>query len=262
MYPLGMIREPVETAERGGRLKGREAIEPRYGSVRSFTLRTLYTWLTMSMLYLFTWPLMVIYLDAPGVAPHETPVDWYQLRLLAPVAIAALATWLWQLSPAPAATIARSRMLALFTQGRIWPQAMLFLAGTPLVLTAFLIVEDPAGGIKLALLTLAEALAIQILTSGYLHAAFDIVLEDSRANLAAIGLYAAAFAIRASVVVAAEQASSGGGDYTLAIIAGVIVGVIFGSIATWLRAKSGSLLPGILALWLTFLMLGLGDFYE
>ena len=49
MYPLGMIREPVETAERGGRLKGREAIAPRYGSLRSFMLRTLYSWLTMSM---------------------------------------------------------------------------------------------------------------------------------------------------------------------------------------------------------------------
>ncbi len=261
MYALGMIREPAASTESGGRLKGRAAIVPRYGTTRSFMLRTLYSWLTMSMLYLFAWPLAVIYLDAPGVPAHETPTDWYQLRLLAPVLIAALAAWLWQLSPAPAETMSRTRALALFRRGRIWPQAMLFLLGTPLVLTGFLIVEDPGGGIKLALLTLAEALALQVLTSGYLHAAFDIVLEDGRANLAAIGLYSAAFAIRASMVVAAEQAE-GGGDYTLAIAAGIVVGVIVGGIATWLRARSGSLLPGILALWLTFLMLGVGDFYE
>ena len=256
-----MIREPAEESARSGRLKGREAIDPRYGSQRSFVLRTLYSWLTMSMLFLFAWPLMVIYLDAPGVPPHETPSDWYQLRLVAPALIAVLAAWLWQLSPAPAETLSRGRALALFREGRVWPQALLFLLGTPLVLTAFLVAEDPAGGIKLALLTLAEALAIQVLTSGYLHAAFDIVLEDGRANLAAIGLYAAAFAIRASMVVAAEQAEAGG-DYTLAIAAGIVVGVSVGGVSSWLRARSGSLLPGILALWLTFLMLGLGDFYE
>jgi len=261
MYALGMIREPVASTEGGGRLKGRGAIVPRYGSMRSFMMRTLYSWLTMSMLYLFAWPLAVIYLDAPGVPAHETPTDWYQLRLLAPALIAVLAAWLWQLSPAPTETMSRRRAVSLFRQGRVWPQALLFLLGTPLVLTAFLIAENPAGGIKLALLTLAEALAIQVLTSGYLHAAFDIVLEDGRAHLAAIGLYAAAFAIRASMVVAAEQ-SEAGGDYTLAIMAGIVVGVIVGGIATWLRVRSGSVLPGILALWLTFLMLGLGDFYE
>ncbi len=261
LYPLGMIREPAESTGSGRRMKGREAIVPRYGTQRSFMLRTLYSWLTMSMLYLFAWPLAVIYLGAPGVAPHETSADWYQIRLLAPVLIAALAAWLWQLSPAPAETMARGRALALFRQGRIWPQALLFLIATPLVLTGFLMVNDPAGAIKLVLLTLAESLAIQILTSGYLHAAFDIVLEDGRANLAAIGLYAAAFAIRASMVVAAEQAEAGG-DYTLAIVAGVFVGIIVGGVSSWLRARSGSLLPGVLALWLTFLLLGLGDFYE
>ena len=261
LYALGMIREPAASTERGGRLKGRGAIVPRYGSLRSFMLRTLYSWLTMSMLYLFAWPLAVIYLDAPGVPPHETPADWYQLRLLAPVLIAALAAWLWQLSPAPAETTSLRRALALFRQGQVWPQALLFLLGTPLVLAGFLIAEDPAGGLKLVLVTLAEAAAIQVLTSGYLHAAFDIVLEDGRAHLAAIGLYAAAFAIRASMVVAAEQ-SEAGGDYTLAIAAGIVVGAIVGGMSSWLRARSGSLLPGILALWLTFLMLGLGDFYE
>jgi hypothetical protein len=223
-------------------------------------VRTLYSWLTMSMLYLFAWPLAVIYLDAPGVPPQDTPLDWYQIRLLAPALIAVVGAWLWQLSPAPAGTIARGRALALFRQGRIWPQALLFLLGTPLVLTAFLLAEDPAGGIKLALLTLAEALAIQILTSGYLHAAFEIVLEDGWANLAATGLYAAAFAIRAAMVVASEQ--SDGGPYTLAVVAGIVVGLIVGGISSLLRARSGSLLPGILALWLTFLALGLGDFYE
>lgn len=255
-----MIREPAESTGRGARLKGRGAIVPRYGSQRSFMLRTLYSWLTMSMLYLFAWPLAVIYLDAPGVPPRETPLDWYQVRLLAPLLIAALAAWLWQLSPAPAETIGRERALAPFRTGKVWPQALLFLLATPLVLTAFLLAEDPAGALKLALLTLAEALAIQILTSGYLHAAFEIVLEDGRANLATTGLYAATFAIRASMVVAAEQ-SDASPDYTLALVAGVAVGVVVGGAAAWLRARSGSVLPGILALWLTFLMLGLGDFY-
>lgn len=255
-----MIREPAGETGRGGRLKGRGAIVPRYGSQRSFVLRTLYSWLTMSMLYLFAWPLMVIYLDAPGVPPHETPVDWYQVRLLAPLVIAVVAAWLWRLSPAPDATLSHGRVVRLFAGGKVWPQALVFLLATPLVLTGFLIAEDPAGGLKLALLTLGEALAIQILTSGYLHAAFDIALEDGRAHLAAVGLFAATFAIRASMVVAAEQSGAGGG-YTLAIVAGIVVGVIVGGISSWLRVRSGSLLPGILALWLAFLALSLGDFY-
>jgi hypothetical protein len=256
-----MIREPAETTGRGGRLKGSGAIEPRYGSTRSFVLRTLYSWLTMSMLYLFAWPLMVIYFDAPAVPPEETPIDWFQVRLLAPALIAAVVIWLWQLSPAPAGTVARDRALALFSHGRVWPQALLFLLGTPLVLTGFLLAEDPGGAVKLALLTLAEALAIQALNSGYLHAVFELVLDPARATLAATGLYAATFAIRASMVVAAEEAGTGD-QYTLAIAAGVVVGALVGALSGWLRARSGSLLPGALALWLAFLILSLGEFYE
>lgn len=261
LYPDSMIREPVEQTEHHERLQGREAIIPRYGNLRSFMLRTLYSWLTMSMLYLFAWPLAVIYLDAPGVAPHETPIDWFQLRLLAPVLVAVVATWLWHLSPVPVETLTRERTFGLFRQGRVWPQALLFLSATPLVLTAFLLIEDPAGGLKLVSLTLAEAVVMQILTSGYLHAAFDIVLEDGRAHLAAAGLYAVAFAIRAVMVVSAETTAANDA-YQLAIAAGAVVGLIVGGVSSWLRVRSGSLLPGILALWLTFLLLGIGDVYD
>src|SRR5687767_3082237 len=109
LYSVRMIREPGETTGRGGRLKGRGAIGPRYGSTRSFVLRTLYSWLTLSMLYLFAWPLLVIYFGAPSVPPEETPANWYQFRLFAPLLIAAIVLWLWQLSPAPAGTALRAR---------------------------------------------------------------------------------------------------------------------------------------------------------
>src|SRR5688572_8915808 len=50
-----------------GKLKGHAAMLARYGTTRSFTMRTLYTWLTLTMLYLFTWPLLVLLTAAPGV---------------------------------------------------------------------------------------------------------------------------------------------------------------------------------------------------
>lgn len=242
-------------------MKGREAAVARYGSERSFALRLLYSWLTLTILYLFTWPLLVIYADGPAVSPDDTPADWFQLRVLAPVLTALVAGWLWRLSPVPDGTLARERALAVFRQGQVWPQVMIFLLGTILVISAFLLLADPAGALKLILLTLAEALVIQIVISGYVHGAFEMLLHDRRADLIASGTYAATFGLR-GILAAASGTGTTSGELVIALLAGAVVGALIGGVSSFLRDRTGALLPGILALWLTFLLLGMSDFYD
>lgn len=240
------------------RAKGRDAIFTRFGSERSFVLRTLYTWLTLTILYLGAWPMLIIYAGAPSVDPEDTPLGWYQLRLLAPLLTAVAAAFIWRVSPVPTETAARERVLLLARRGRVWPQVLLFLAGTIVVVALFLLVEDLSGGLRLLLLTLAEAAVIGIVISGYLHGALELVLRPRQAALAASGLYALTFAMRAMLAVASQEA---GGDVAIALAAGLLAGLLIGLVAAGLRAASGSIVPGILALWLLFLLLGLAGFY-
>jgi len=233
----------------------------RYGTTRSFTLRTLYTWLTLTMLYTFTWPLLVLLTAAPGVTPADTPTDWYQLRLLAPALTAIFAAWLWALSPVPTDIADRSSALNLFRRGRVWPQALVFLLGTLVVLITLMAIENPGAGVKLTLLALAEALVIQILLSGYLAATFELLLPDGRPNVLTVILYALTFAMRGALAAAAEETLPES-ELILAVFSGLFVGLLIGIASVWLRARSGSLLPGILALWLVFLLLGLGDVFS
>lgn len=243
------------------RLKGRDAIRARYETTRSFVGRMLYTWLTLTMLYTFTWPLLVLLTSAPGVAPQDTPSDWFQLRFMAPALTAAAAAWLWHLSPVPTNTASRERMAALFREGRVWPQVMVFLVGTGLVVSALLLFEDSAGAVKLVALSLAEAIAIQVILAGYLHGAFDLLLEGRRPSLPVVLLFALTFGIRGGLAAGAEETLPEG-ELVLAISSGIVVGALIGLVSVWLRGRSRSILPGILALWLVFLLLGLGDFYE
>ena len=262
--PSQAVYPPLMTdrqASRFSRMKGREAAATRYGSERSFALRLLYSWLTLTILYLFTWPLLVIYADAPAVNPDDTPVDWFQPRVLAPALTALAAWWLWRLSPVPNVTLSVERALAPFRTGRLWPQLMFFLVGTTVVISIFLLMADPAGALKLVLLTLAEAAVIQIVISGYVHGAFEMLLGDRRADVIAVGTYGATFGLR-GLLAAASGTETGSGEMIVALLAGVVVGVIIGAIATLLRNRTGSLLPGFLALWLTFLLLGMADFYD
>lgn len=241
------------------RAKGQDAVVARFGSERSFVLRTLYTWLTLTFLYLGVWPMLVIYAGAPGANPEDTPLDWYQLRLLAPLLTAAAAGWLWHVSPVPTTTAARERVVELARTGRVWPQVLLFLSGTIVVVTLFMLGESASGGVRLLLLTLVEAAVIGIVVSGYLHGALDMLLRPGQAALAASGLYALTFAMRAMLAVASQES---GGDVLVALAAGLLAGALIGLAAAGLRAASGSIVPGILALWLLFLLLGFSGLYE
>ena len=240
------------------RAKGRDAIVARYGSVRSFVLRALYTWLTLTILYLGLWPMLVIYAGAPGVNPQDTPLEWFQLRLLAPLLTAVVAGWLWRVSPVPTDTADRERIVALARRGRLWPQVLLFLAGTIVVIAVFMLAANFSGGSRLLLVTLAEAAVMVIIVSGYLHGALDLVLKPHQATLAVGGLYALTFAMRAMLSTASQES---GGDTLVALVAGLIAGLLIGLAAAGLRAASGSIIPGIFSLWLLFLLLGLSSFY-
>lgn len=241
------------------RAKGRDAILARYGSERSFVLRTLYTWLTLTILYLGIWPMLVIYAGAPAVSPEDTPLDWYQLRLLAPLLTAFAAGWLWWVSPVPTDTADRADVIGLLQRGRLWTQVLAFLAGMIVVIALFLLIEDASGGLRLLLVTLAESTVIGVIISGYLHGALEMLLRARQAALAASALYAVTFAMRSLLAVTVQDT---GGDLLVALGAGLLAGLLIGLTMAGLRAGSGSILPGILALWLLFLLLGLSSFYS
>ena len=244
-----------------GRLKGRDAARERYGSIRTFVIRTLYTWFTMTLLAQITWPLLVLQLDAPGAPPSDTPIDWFQLRLIAPVLVALLAAWLWRLSPVPHGPLQVAPARALLHRGRIWPQALLLMAGTLLVLVGFALLENPAGGLKLTSLALAEAVVIQILCSGYLQGMFALLLPTWRPTVLATMLYMLTFALRALLALA-DEATVGSTELLAAALAGAVVGLLLGGVCAVLRSRSTSLLPGTLLLWLVFVAFGLADVYD
>lgn len=244
-----------------GRLKGRDAARERYGSIRTFVIRTLYTWFTMTLLAQITWPLLVLQLDAPGSPPADTPIDWFQLRLIAPVLVALLAAWLWRLSPVPHGPLQVAPARALLHRGRIWPQALLLMTGTLLLLVVFALIENPAGGLKLTALALAEAAVIQILCSGYLQGMFALLLPTWRPTVLATVLYMLAFALRALLALA-DEATVGSTELLAAGLAGAVVGLLLGGVCAVLRSRSSSLLPGTLLLWLVFVAFGLADVYE
>jgi hypothetical protein len=122
------------------------------------------------------------------------------------------------------------------------------------------LVENPGGGLKLTLLALAEALVIQILLSGYLAGTFELLLPEGRPAILTVILYGLTFAMRGALAAAAEETLPQS-ELVLAVFSGLLVGMLIGAGSLWLRARSGSIFPGILALWLIFVLLGLGDVF-
>jgi hypothetical protein len=82
---------------------------------------------------------------------------------------------------------------------------------------------------------------------------FDLTLDDYRATVATLGLFALTYGMREGL-----DAASGSGDFALALAAGGVLGLLIGGVSLWLRAKSGSLLPALLAQWLLlYILVGL-----
>ncbi|RIK46593.1 MAG: hypothetical protein DCC58_02645 [Chloroflexi bacterium] len=236
------------------RPKGLPAALARHGSVRSFVLRTLYSWFTLTILFTFTWPLLVVYFDAPAVSIDETPLDWFQVRFLLLLLTAIAAGWLWWVSPAPVEVANPERFTALFRRGKAWPQAIVFLVGLSLLLALLLVLENPAGGGKVVAFGLVEAALIQVLLAGYMQSFFELVLDDARSYLASLGLFALTFAIRGGLA-STTQDDLGQDLFVVALLAGAVVGLVAGGLSLFLRARSGSIVPAVFVYWLLFSIL-------
>lgn len=239
------------------RPKGLDVAIARHGSVRGFTLRTLYTWFTLTILLTFTWPLLVVYAGAPTGPVEDLPGDWFQARLLLMALTAGASAWLWRISPAPTDVARIDRAIAVFRRGRVWPQVIVFLSGLVLVLSAVLVAADPAKGLKVVVFGLAEALAIQTLLAGYMHSVFEMTLKDARAYPATLGLFALTFAIRGGLASSTHE-DLGQELFIVAVAAGSVIGLAAGGFSLLLRARSGTLAPGVLAYWLVFYILPAG----
>jgi hypothetical protein len=86
---------------------------------------------------------------------------------------------------------------------------------------------------------------------------FELLLDPFPAALATLGLFALTYAIRVSLDAGTDE-NIGGDVVVVAAVAGAVLGAIIGAVALFLRARSGSLLPGILAHWLAlYIIVGL-----
>jgi hypothetical protein len=218
-----------------------------YGSERWALLRTMYTWLNLTILLTFGWPVLVSFFNAPAGTPDETPFSWFLPRLLIPVATGLLVARFWRTSHVPAGVARPEAALRLFTAGQIWPQVVLFLTGVLVALTIYMLVVDPAAGLKVLLLGLAETLVVQMLIAGLVKCTYEVLdAEPVRTFLICTGLFALTFAARSGIA-AAQQSAPGEVSIMAAILAGLVAGGLIGAVTLFLRDRSGSLYPGVVA---------------
>lgn len=218
-----------------------------YGSERWALLRTMYTWLNLTILLTFGWPALVSFFNAPAGTPDETPSNWFLLRLLIPIVTGVLVARFWRSSHVPADVARPEAALRLFTAGRIWPQVVLFLTGVLVALAVYMFVVDPAAGLKVLVLGLAEVLVIQILIAGFVKGIYEVLDADPvRTFLICTGLFALTFAARSGIA-AAQQTNPGEVSIMAATLAGLVAGGLVGAVTLFLRDRSGSLYPGVVA---------------
>ena len=222
----------------------------RYGSPRSAAGSTLFSWLNLTLLLAFGWPALGVFFDAPTVSIENTPADWFALRLGVAVAGGGLTLLLWKLSPVTVHVATPQAVVEIFRKGIFWTQAVLFLAGVSLLLSVLLLEADPGPASKVVIFGLVEAIAIQALLSGYMKSALDVLFPNRQSFLYTLGLFAAFFGLRSFAF--AVTAAGGGENTILALLAGGLLGVVFGAVSLLLRDRSGSLLPGILVHWIVF----------
>lgn len=219
----------------------------RYGTLRSAAGATLFSWINLTLLLTFGWPALVVFFDAPSVAIENTPLDWFVLRLGFVVTGALLTVVLWMLSPAPVAVATLRSVAGIARRGMIWTQAVLILTGISVLLSVLLLLADPDPALKVISFGLLEAIAVQTLLSGYMKSAFDVLVPGRQSFLSVLGLFAAFFALRSFAL--AVVATGGGENEVLALLAGGVLGAVYGAVSLLLRDRSGSLLPGILLHW-------------
>lgn len=222
----------------------------RYGSQRSAAGSTLFSWLNLTVLLAFGWPALVVFFDAPAVSIENTPLDWFALRLGVAVVGGGLTLLLWKLSPVTAQVATPQAVGDIFRKGIFWTQAVLFLAGVSLLLSALLLEADAGPATKVVIFGLAEAIAIQALLSGYMKSALDVLFTSWQSFIYGLGLFAAFFGLRSFAF--AVTAAGGGENTILALLAGGLLGAVLGVVSLLLRDRSGSLLPGVLLHWMVF----------
>lgn len=222
----------------------------RYGSPRSAAGSTLFSWVNLSLLIAFGWPALVVFAGAPVVSVENAPTDWFVVRLGIVALGAGVTLLLWKLSPVTVRVATPGAAAGIFRKGMFWTQAVLFLAGVSLLISALLFQADTGPASRVIVFGLVEAIAIQALLSGYMKSALDVLFTSRQSFLYTLGLFAAFFGLRSFAF--AVTAAGGGENTLLALLAGALLGAVFGAVSLLLRDRSGSLLPGVLLHWIVF----------
>jgi len=218
-------------------------------------LKRLYRWLNLTLVHQAVWPLVVLLLGAPALAPAETPLRWFVVRLAAPAVAAGLALLFLVQSPVAATPVERQAgpepLRPSMARRQVWVASL----GLPLMVGAARLLAGPVEpAAKLLLFGAADVLAFQLIHFGVVARSFP----PDEGQVAAVGLFGASWALRGALL-AALDANPGNG-IALGALAGLALGLLVGALSRALRAWPGGFWPAAATHWLLiYAVLGFVD---
>ncbi len=208
-------------------------------------LKRLYRWLNLTLVHQAVWPLVVLLLGAPALAPADTPLRWFAVRLAAPGVAAGLALLFLVQTPVAAPLVEPHDRRAEFRPGMARRQAGVACLGLPLMVGAARLLAGPVEpAAKLLLFGAADVLAFQLIHFGVVARSFP----PDEGQTAAVGLFGASWALRGALL-AALDANPGNG-IALGALAGLALGLAIGALSRALRAWPGGFWPAAAIHWL------------
>lgn len=219
---------------------------------RNATIRVLYAWFNLSLIYVMAWPVLVVAFDAPLDQPGELPFAWFLLYLVPPLAVLAVDVRWWRINRLSTEPLQWQRAAVMLGQGGWQRQLAVVLVVLPLVCTVLLFAAEPLGAAQALGAGLVRALALQVLIAGYVYGMLaQLGAHSSRTYWLGVGMFTVTVAAETAIAVAARQ-NPGLDELLLAFSAGALLGVLLGFASMSLRGHTGSIIPGVLLQLLLF----------
>lgn len=219
---------------------------------RNATVRVLYAWFNLTLIYVMAWPLLVIAFDAPLDQPGELPFAWFLLYLVPPLVVLAVEVRWWRINSLSTAPLQWQRAVVMLGQGGWQRQLAVVLVVLPLVCTVLLFAAEPLGAAQALGAGFVRALALQLLIAGYANGMLaQLGAHPSRIYWIGVGMFTVTVAAETAIAVAARQ-SPALDELLLAFSAGALLGALLGFASMSLRGHTGSLIPGVLLQLLLF----------
>lgn len=209
------------------------------------SFRRISRWLNLTLIHQGVWPLAVIVANAPATVPESTPLNWYLVRIAAPLLAALLAVGYLLQRP-----IDRPSELAIApapTDGSAWrTQIKVALIGLAIMLGAARLIAGPiAPAAKLLTFGAADVAAFQVIHFGVVARSWAGAAEG---QAAAVILFGGSWALRAAFLAGLERGI--GVEMVLAALGGGAAGLAIGGLSRLLRRWPGGAWAAAVTHWL------------